>query len=60
MKCSCWSSGLGVGCGASDPTSEMFTVMKPPETYGVGQDPQWDVGCVEEKNYKTLSGLQQH
>jgi hypothetical protein len=31
-KCSPWSSRLRVGRGANDPTSEKFTVAKPPET----------------------------
>jgi hypothetical protein len=29
MKCSPWSSRLGVGCGANDPTLKEFTGMKP-------------------------------
>lgn len=29
MKCSPWSSKLGVGCGANDPTPGKFTVAKP-------------------------------
>jgi hypothetical protein len=27
----------------------MFIVMKPPETYGGGQDPHQDVRCVESR-----------
>jgi hypothetical protein len=29
MKCSLWSSRLGVGYWANNPTPEKFTVMKP-------------------------------
>jgi hypothetical protein len=37
-KCSPWSSRLGVGCWANDPTPKKITVMKPPDR-GAGQDP---------------------
>jgi hypothetical protein len=46
-KCNPWSSSLGVGRGANDPTLEIFTVTK---RHGGGQDALRVVAPVKKKN----------
>jgi hypothetical protein len=52
-KCSYWSSRLGVGRGANNPTPENSTATKPPEhmeeDHGGRQDPQRVVAPVKKK-----------
>jgi hypothetical protein len=48
-KCSPWSSSLGVGRGANNPTLEKSTVTKPLDSYGEGQDPHRVVAPVKKK-----------
>jgi hypothetical protein len=36
-KCGLWSFRLGFRCGTNDPLRDIFTVTKPPETYGGGR-----------------------
>jgi hypothetical protein len=50
-KCSPWSSRLGVGRGAIDPTSGKVTVTKPPDYHGGRQDAYTVVAPVK-KNKK--------
>jgi hypothetical protein len=38
---------MGVGCGANDRIPEKFTVTKPPENHGGGQEPQRIVATVK-------------
>jgi hypothetical protein len=35
--------------GTNDPTTRKFTVLKPPETYGGGQDPHTVLAPVKKK-----------
>jgi hypothetical protein len=53
-KCSPWFSRFGAGRGTDRPTPQKITVMKPPETYGGGQDPHMVLSPVEKKNHSVF------
>jgi hypothetical protein len=56
QKCSLWSSRLGVGRGAYEPSPGKFTVTKPPaENSGGGQDQHSAAAPVKEKKLTAIT-----
>jgi hypothetical protein len=55
-KCSLWSFGVGVRCGANEPSTEKCTVAKPPEeNRGGGQDAHRVVAPVKKKKLTAVT-----